>query len=294
MGEFFNIDASKYDKTKHYIVTKPSSLNNPKDNSVMFITEAFINNWEQLLKVKNCIVLWPKNIEIPNEILVRHAVILCDDPRKGQALLYQENNVTCNAKPCEYQSINGAFIAKGAKIGENTIVFPGAYIDSQVTIGNDCYIGSGVKLIGHIDIGNNVIIRENTVIGSDGLTRMRDDNGRIVTIPQFGGVVIEDDVQIGALTVIAKGAIDNTIIRTGCRIDNCCFISHNVQLGENSAVVGESILFGSVSTEDGVFISGNSSIRDGVHIGKKAFIGMSSNVVDDVKAFSKIMGNPAK
>ena len=272
MKEFFKIDVSKYDNGKKYYVVRPASLNNPKDNSVMFITEPYINQWKVLLSVNDCVVIWPENIEIPKEVSDKHVVIKSDDPRRGQAIFYKENNIIYNTLPRKYEVINGAFIANGAEIGENTIIFPGAYVDADVVIGNNCYIASGVKLVGSVRIGNNVVIRENTVVGSDGLTRMRDDNGKVATIPQFGGVIIEDNVQIGALTVIAKGAIDDTVIHSGCRIDNCCFISHNVQLGEDSIVVGETIMFGSSSTGSQAFISGNSTIRDGIHVGEEEFL----------------------
>lgn len=294
MKEFFSIDVSKYNPEKKYRVVRPASLNNPKDNSVMFITEPYINQWKVLLNVKECVVIWPENIEVPEQVSNKHFVIKFDDPRRGQAIFYRDNGVTYNALPCEYEFVNGAYIGKGAVIGKNTIIFPGAYIDSDVVIGDDCYIASGVKIIGDVKIGNNVIIRENTVIGSDGLTRMRDDDGKVATIPQFGGVTIEDNVHIGALTVIAKGAIDDTVIHSGCRIDNCCFISHNVQLGEDSVVVGETIMFGSSSTGAQAFISGNATIRDGVSIGEKAFVGMAANVLKPVPDGGVVKGNPAK
>lgn len=294
MKEFFKINVSKYDESKNYEVVRPASLNKPKDNSVMFITEDHIDQWEKLLSVHNCVIIWPESIDVPAKLKNRHVIIKFDDPRRGQALFYRDNNITYNALPCEYEVVNGAFIAKGAKIGNGTIIFPGAYIDADVIIGENCYIASGVKLIGSVKIGNEVVIRENTVIGCDGLTRMRDDNGKVATIPQFGGVTIENNVQIGAMTVIAKGAIDDTVIHAGCRIDNCCFISHNVQLGEDSVIVGETIMFGSSSTGPQAFISGNATIRDGIHIGKKSFVGMAANVLKSVPDGGIVKGNPAK
>lgn len=294
MQEFFRINASKYDITKSYDVVRPASLNNPKSNSVMFITEQYMDQWEKLLTVDDCIVIWPEKCDVPDEVAKKHVVLKADDPRRGQALFYYENRITYNAQPCEFEVVNGAYIAKGAIIGNNTIIFPGAYIDKDVQIGDNCYVASGVKILGSVKIGNDVVIRENTVIGSDGLTRMRDDNGKVATIPQFGGVTIEDNVQIGALTVISKGAIDDTVIHSGCRIDNCCFISHNVQLGEDSVIVGETIMFGSSSTGAQAFISGNSTIRDGIHIGEKAFVGMAANVLKPVPDGGIVKGNPAK
>lgn len=190
--------------------------------------------------------------------------------------------------------VNGAFIANGAKIGQNCRIFPGAYIGSEVVMGDNVYVGTGAKLVGEVHIGNNVVIRENTVIGADGLSTDRDENGRALTMPQFGSVVLEDDVQIGALTVIGRGAIDSTVIRRGSKIDNSCFISHNVQIGEDAFVVGETIMFGSSSLGDQGFISGNSTIRDGRHVGKKAKVGMGSVVTKDVADGMIVKGNPAR
>ncbi len=294
MKKYFEVNVNRYDKTKNFVVVRPSPLNQPKDNSVMFIMPEHISKWEAVLNVKECLVFWPNLHEIPPELSAAHAVVPSDDPRYSFALFFRDNNITYNPKPVPYENVNGAYICKGATIGENCTILPGAYIDSEAVIGNNCYIGSGVRMMGSVKIGSNCIIRENTVIGTDGLTTNKDENGKVVTIPQFGGVTIEDDVQIGANTVICKGAIDDTVIRRGCRIDNCCFISHNVQLGEDTIVVGETIMFGSTSTGKQAFISGNATIRDRKHIGEKAVVGMGSVVVKDVEDGAVVKGNPAK
>ncbi|MCQ2526225.1 MAG: hypothetical protein MJ130_05625 [Lachnospiraceae bacterium] len=292
--EFFCINVSKYDSTKNYNVVRPSSLSAPKNNSVMFVTEGFLSHWRAVLEVENCLVIWPENIAIPDELSAKHVVLLSPEPRYGFAQFFYDNNVTYNTLPKPFDTVNGAYICNGAKIGKNTVIFPGAYIDSDVTIGDNCYIASGVKIVGSATIGNDCIIRENTVIGSDGLTTRRDATGKVITIPQFGGVTIEDNVQIGANSVVCKGAIDNTVIGTGSRIDNQTFISHNVHVGKDTLIVGESLMMGSSSTGERVFISGNSVIRDGVHIGDDAFIGMGSVVVKPVPDKAIVKGNPAK
>lgn len=294
MKKYFSVQASKYSNDKDFEVVRPASLNKPHDNSVMFITQEHIAEWEAVLQVKECIVIWPEEVEVPEEVSKRHVVIKHTEPRLGYALFFRDNGITYNAKPTKYNLVNGAFIGEGAVIGKDTVIFPGAYIDSNAVIGDNCYIASGVKLMGSVTIGNDVIVRENTVIGSDGLTTRRDERGKVVTIPQFGGVTIEDNVQIGALTVIGKGAIDDTVIHSGSRIDNSCFISHNVQIGEDTLVVGETIMFGSSSTGKQAFISGNSTVRDGVSIGDKAFVGMGSIVIKTVADGAIVKGNPAK
>ena len=128
----------------------------------------------------------------------------------------------------------------------------------------------------------------------DGLTTRRNEVGDIITIPQFGGVVIENNVQIGANSVVCKGAIDNTVIGTGSRIDNCSFISHNVKMGKNTIVVGEVLMMGSSSTGERAYLSGNVVVRDGISIGKDAFVGMGSVVTKNVTDGVTVKGNPAR
>lgn len=106
--------------------------------------------------------------------------------------------------------MDGAYISPAAKIGSNVTIMPGAYVSGECEIGDGSYIGCGVKLTGEIHIGKNVVIRENAVIGADGLSTDREEDGTPVTMPQFGCVVLEDDVQIGANAVVQRGAIDET------------------------------------------------------------------------------------
>lgn len=292
--EYFKVNVSQYVSGKDYDVLRPASLNHPKDHAVMFVTTPFLDRSDALLTCRNCLVFWPETAQIPAEIKERHAVYPCVEPHGEYCRFYVTNHITYLPEIDEYEMVNGAFIANSAVIGQNCTIFPGAYIGGEVTMGDNVYIGSGTRLVGEVHIGNNVVIRENTVIGADGLSTDRDDSGKAMTMPQFGCVVIEDDVQIGALTVIARGAIDSTLIKRGSKIDNSTFISHNVVVGEDTFVVGETIMFGSSSTGQQAFISGNSTIRDGRHIGDKAVVGMGSVVVNHVEAGCVVKGNPAK
>jgi len=292
--KYFKINANKYDSNSWFYVYGPSSIDNPMDNSVMFVTIHNIDRVKEFFDIIECIIFWPNSVEPLYEISKKNVLVMCSDPHLEYCKFFRDNNINNYPVPNEFEIKSAAFIDHGATIGENTIVFPGAYIAKDVFIGDNCFIGSGVKILGNVNIGNNVYIRENTVIGCDGLTTDRDENGIAVSMPQFGGVVINDNVEIGANTVIARGAIDNTIIEKGCKVDNSCFISHNVRLGQDTFVVGESILFGSSSTGSNVVISGESSIRDGVCIGDNAIVGMGSVVVKNVNENSVVVGNPAK
>lgn len=291
---YFHVNVGKYFPEWDFEVVRPASLHNPKDNAVMFVTEKYSNQVNELYSISNCLIYWPVAIEVPAGIAEKHAVVKCENPHLQYCKFYSENNITHYPPIEEYDVVNGAYIARTAQIGPNVKIFPGVYIGGEVEIGKNVYIGSGVKLVGQIFIGKNVVIRENAVIGADGLTTDRDENGKAVTMPQFGGIVIEDDVQVGANTIICRGAIDDTIIRRGVKVDNSCFISHNVQLGEDTFVVGESIMCGSSSTGRQVLISGGSAIRNGIHIGSNSMVGMGSAVVKSIGAGVIVKGNPAK
>ena len=292
--EYFKVAVDEYDSSKHFSVTRPASLNNPKDNSVMFIQKQFLKNSDSLLKATNCLVFWPRGYDESPEISERHAIFVCDNPHLEFCFFFKNHNITNFVQPGEPKEINHYILCGNVKIGEGTLIFPYVYINGNVTIGRNCYIGAGVKIIGNVYIGDNVIVKENTVLGADGLTTDRDSEGVAVSMPQFGGLIIEDNVQIGANTAIARGAIDNTVIRKGCKIDNCCWISHNNFLDENVFVVGEATTFGSVTVKKNAQISGNATIRNGLTIGEGALVGAGATVLRNVKDNAIVSGNPAK
>lgn len=294
MKKFFSVNVQKYIPNKNFEVYRPASLSNPKSYAVMFIGEAYMAEADCFNKVTNCLVFWPDKIEIPKEIEEKHAVVRCENPHLRYCEFFQENQIVYLPKQEEGEIVGGAFVAKKAQIGENVVIMYGAYIGGEAVIGNDVYIGAGTKIVGEVHIADGVVIRENSVIGADGLSTDRDSDGKAVTMPQFGGVVLEKNVQIGANTVVARGAIDDTVIGEGSKIDNQCFISHNVKIGSDTFVVGETIMFGSSSTGDKAYLSGNSTIRNGVHVGDNSLVGMGAVVVKDVENGKTVKGNPAK
>lgn len=294
MKEYFRVNVSKYDKGKNFDVVRPASLNHPKDNAVMFIMEKKIEQAKAFEKVSDCLIFWPSSCLIPDKLTERHAVVQCEKPHNEYCRFFKDNDITYLPQKEQMHYIDGAWIAVDAQIGTGTMIFPGAYISGECRIGNHVYIGSGVKLVGEVEIGDNVVIRENTVIGADGLTTDRDADGRAITMPQFGKVVLEDGVQIGANVTIARGAIDETRICRGAKIDSGAFISHNVQIDEDSFVVGEAMMFGSSSVGRRCLISGNSTIMNMVHIGDESIVGAGAVVTKSVPEKTIVKGNPAR
>lgn len=294
MRKMFEIEVEDAESGRKWEVFYPSSINQPKDHSVMFIGERYAEKIKDSLSVSQCIIFWPDSVPVTGRIRENNLIYIGRNPRLEYARFFQEHGLDNLPQTPEGTSVNGSFLARDCVIGENVTIMPGAYVGEDVRIGNDVYIGCGVKITGRVFIGDHVTVRENVSIGADGLSMEREADGRMIPIPQFGGVVIKNNVIIGANSVIARGAIDDTVIEEGCMIDNGCFISHNTRLMKNVAVVGESILFGSVSVGENSFISGNVTIRDGVKIGRDALIGMGSVVTKDVESNCAVAGNPAR
>ena len=146
-------------------------------------------------------------------------------------------------------------VADGVHIGENTIIHPGVVIGESVEIGHDCIIWPNVTLYHQVKICNNVIVHSGAVIGSDGFG-MANEKGQWLKIPQLGSVVIHDNVEIGANTTIDRGALDDTIIGKGVKLDNHIQIGHNVVIGENTAIAACSGVSGSTKIGKNCMISG--------------------------------------
>ena len=295
MKKFFSVNVNKYSANYNFEVYRPSSLANPKDNAVSFITKAHINQCEVFSHCKNNLVFWPEDYAVPQELIDKDNVFVkCDNPHLRFCQFFEENGIDNLSANHEVENINGALISPKAVIGSNTSIFPLAYIGEDVSIGSNCYIASGGKIVGSVCIGDNTVIKENTVIGADSITTDRDNYGHGVKMPQFGGVKIGNHVTIGANSVIARGAIDDTIIEDEVFIDNCCLISHNSSIGARTFVVGETMTFGSVHVGRDSLISGNSVIRNGVKVGENVVVGMGAVVIKDVPNGSVVKGNPAK
>ncbi|MCK5719901.1 MAG: UDP-3-O-(3-hydroxymyristoyl)glucosamine N-acyltransferase [Thiomargarita sp.] len=130
-----------------------------------------------------------------------------------------------------------AVINAKVKLGKNIFIGAGCVLESEVEIDDDSQLMANVTLCAGTYLGKRVIVHPGAVIGSDGFGNAN-DAGKWIKVPQLGGVIIGDDVEIGANTTIDKGALENTIIGNGARLDNQIQIGHNVEIGEHTALAG--------------------------------------------------------
>ena len=137
-----------------------------------------------------------------------------------------------------------AVVEAGTSVGARTRIHPGAYVGRNVAVGDDCVVHPNVTIHDHVRIGDRVTIWSGSVIGKDGFGFVQRD-GRHVRIPQIGTVIIEDDVEIGSLSNVPRGAIDDTVIRRGVIVDDHCHIGHGSHVGEYTVIAGRSAMGGS-------------------------------------------------
>lgn len=270
-----------------------STINNPKNNTVIFSNKLNCENIEKLEKVKGSILILNK---ADKEIRFDDNFILyVENPRKEYAKILkfildnQELSTNIN-----YELKNGSYIGNNVKVGQNTIIEPLCFIDNNVVIGKNCVIKAGSKIRTNVIIGDECILKENCVIGAEGFGVERDSDGTTYKIPHLGGVEIKSNVEVGANSVIAQGTIEPTIIEDYVKIDDCAFIAHNVKIGRGTFIIANSEVSGSVEIGNNCWVAPNVCIKDGIKIGDNSMLGMGAVIIKDVEKNSIVAGNPGK
>lgn len=174
----------------------------------------------------------------------------------------------------------GAVVADRAEIGDGTKIGAGTVVGREVKIGSGCTIYSRVTIYAGTTIGDHVIVHAGAVLGSDGFGYVRDRaTGHYEKFPQVGRLVIEDDVEIGANTTIDRGALDETRIGRGTKIDNLVHIGHNCQIGEDVVIAAQTGLSGSIVIENGVVLGGQVGIGEHARVCEGVMLGGQGGVL---------------
>ncbi|MGE0408554.1 MAG: UDP-3-O-(3-hydroxymyristoyl)glucosamine N-acyltransferase [Amphiplicatus sp.] len=185
-----------------------------------------------------------------------------------------------------------AVVAAGAEIGARSVVGPHAVIGPGVVIGEDAEIGAGVSVACAL-IGARVTILPGARIGEAGFGFIPGPDG-FVRVPQLGRVRIGDDVDIGANTAIDRGAIGDTVIEDGVKIDNLVQIGHNVRIGRRSALAAQIGISGSTIVGARVMMGGQAGLADHLTIGDDVVIGAQAGLMHDIPAGERWGGTPAR
>lgn len=186
----------------------------------------------------------------------------------------------------------GAVIGAEARIGRGTRIAAGAVVGYRVHIGRDGYVGA-LATVAHALVGDRVILHTGVRIGQDGFGFAMGPKGHL-KVPQIGRVVIQDDVEIGANTAVDRGALKDTIIGEGTKIDNLVQIGHNVVIGRHCVIVAHCGISGSTELGDFVVMGGQSGTVGHIRIGTGAMVAGASHPKDDIPAGARYGGTPAR
>lgn len=217
---------------------------------------------------------------------------------EGKTLLITENPFEAYCKiVAHYQPFTKALKAINSdNIGDNTFIFPTAFIGNNVTIGSNCIIHPHVTIMDHCVIGNNVVIQAGTVIGSDAFyyNTKKEREVWYKKMPSCGRVVIEDDVEIGAGCTIDRGVTHDTRIGKGTRFDNLIHIGHDTVFGKNCLVAANVVIAGYVNIKDAVTIWGGCIINKTLTIGENAVLLGRTGVGGNLEGNKTYWGAPAQ
>lgn len=184
-------------------------------------------------------------------------------------------------------------IGDRVRIGSQVAVGPGTVIGDDSVIGDGTVLHANVTLYARTVIGRRVIIHSGTVLGADGFGYATDRNGGHLKKPQVGFVQIDDEVEIGANSCVDRGAFGPTRVRSGTKIDNLVQVAHNVDIGENSILVGQVGIAGSTTLGRNVVLGGMTGVKGHLQIGDRAMAAAMSGVHNNLPAGAVVGGAPA-
>lgn len=187
-----------------------------------------------------------------------------------------------------------AYLGKGVQIGNNVKIYPRVYLGENVIIGDNTILFPGVTVYYDCVVGTNVIIHSGVVIGSDGFGFAPQLNGTYEKVPQIGNVIIEDNVEIGANTVVDRATLGSTVIKSGVKLDNLIQIAHNVEIGVNTVIAAQTGVSGSTKVGKQVILGGQVGIVGHINIADGTQVQAQSGVNRSIKqSNTKWGGTPA-
>jgi len=268
-------------------VTSVSSLQSATSGSLVFVEDA--QHFDTALRSSAAAIIAgdfasnatskPILISAQPRLTFARAAKLLRDPDRNREI-HSTAIVPASAKIGKNVAIGPrAILGEHVKIGDETTIGDGSVIGDDTVMGSHCRIDANVTIYPGTTIGDRVILQAGAVLGSEGFGYVRDsETGRYEQFPQIGRLVIEDDVEIGANSTIDRGALDETRIRRGTKIDNLVHIGHNVQIGQDVVIAAQTGLSGSATIEDNVIMGGQVGIADHVRVEAGAILGAQSGI----------------
>ena len=255
-----------------------SFLSNPKYEPFLYTTKAsvvIINADQKLDKPVQSTIIRTKNAYTAFSTLLE----VYNKMRLEKTGIEQPSYIHPSAKIGKNVYIGAfAYIDKDAVIGDNCRIYPHVYVGDHVTIGNDTTLFPGVCVYFDCTIGARVTVHSGSIIGSDGFGFAPKEDGTYQKISQIGNVQIEDDVEVGANTVIDRATMGSTIIRQGVKLDNLIQIAHNVEIGQNTVIAAQSGISGSTKIGEQAIIGGQVGVVGHISIANRTQVQAQSGI----------------
>jgi len=216
------------------------------------------------------------------------------DPPAGKTLIFSDHpfddyvSLVLKFRPFEKAV---SLISPSAEIGEGTIIQPGAFVGNHVKLGKNCIIHANASIYDHCVIGNNVIIHSGAVIGADAYYFQRRPEG-YKKLESCGRVILEDNVEVGALTSIDKGVSGDTTISFGTKLDNHVQVGHDTYIGRNCLIGAHCAIAGVTRIEDDVILWARVSVNKDLVIGAKAIVLATSGIDKSIEGGKTYFGSP--
>ncbi|MGB1308013.1 MAG: UDP-3-O-(3-hydroxymyristoyl)glucosamine N-acyltransferase [Oceanihabitans sp.] len=276
LKEIANLIDCKFIGDANFPVLGSNEIHVVEKGDIVFVDHP--KYYDKALQSAATIVLINKEVECP----AGKALLISDDPFRDF------NKITQHFKP--FQAANVA-IAPTAKIGKNTIIQPNCFIGNHVVIGDDCVIHSNVSIYDNTVIGNQVTIQAGCILGASAFYYKKRPEG-YDQLKSGGRVIIEDNVDIGALCTIDKGVTGDTTIGAGSKLDNQIQVGHDTIIGKKCLIASQTGIAGCCIIEDEVTIWGQVGTNSGIKIGANAVILGQTGVTKSVPGGKSYFGTP--
>jgi len=276
LKQIAEIISSEYVGHDDFPVTGMNEIHVVEPGDIVFVDHP--KYYDKALESKATIILINKQVDCPNG----KALLISDDPFRDF------NKLTTFFQPFVPSSQS---IAATAKIGKDTVIQPNTFVGNNVVIGENCIIHSNVTIYDNCLIGDNVTIHAGTVLGADAFYYKKRPEGFDKLI-SGGRVVLEDNVDIGALCTIDRGVSGDTTIGYGTKLDNQVHVGHDTVIGKKCLIASQTGIAGCVIIEDEVTLWGQVGTNSGITIGAKAVIMGQTGVTKSVKGGKSYFGTP--
>jgi UDP-3-O-[3-hydroxymyristoyl] glucosamine N-acyltransferase len=286
------------DGVAHVEIVSADPIGDASTGSVTWIKTLTGENRRILGQLSGALIVLPRPHNVTerkflDSVRSRNALLVVEEPRLVFARLL-ERFFSHLALQLPRGIDQSAHVDPSARIGVDVTIGPFCFVGSDVVIGDGTVLHPGVSVHSRTVVGRNCIFQSGAVVGDRGFGFVRTSDGSLEHFPQIGQVIIEDNVEVGACTTIARPGLGTTRVLRGTKIDNLCHVGHNAQVGPHAIVAACAEIGAGVVVAEGAWLGPNSCSIEGVTIGSRSLVGIGATVLRDVPPGAVVAGSPAE